>query len=108
MEFPTAQACAFMTLALRGPFTSAWPSQDPVRLVAWEAAPGPGPSERRWRRRSIRWGGRRAELPAANQSARPSHRWQGRWLSEWKAVRNMLESASTVMEFLNVLFKHIL
>lgn len=45
-----------------------------------------------------------------NRTCEPGHRWQGRVLSKRKAVRNMLESASRVMEFsfFNVLFKHIL
>lgn len=44
--------------------------------------------------------------PAAKQNAKPGHRWQGRWLSKWKVVRNMLESASRVMEFFLMSFSN--
>ena len=45
-----------------------------------------------------------------NRMFDPGHRWRGRALSKWKAVRNMLESASRAMEFsfFNIPFKHIL
>lgn len=108
MFFPKAQFCAFVILALGGSLYLC-PALSQDRLL-----PGPSDSETEgglwperlalsclrdgWRRRSILCGEEEKRYQLQNRTCEPGHRWQGRVLSKWKAVRNMLESASRVME----------
>lgn len=101
MVFPKAQSYAFGILALGGllflcpalrqDHLLPGPSDSEIEGGLWpEGLEGEG-SRPLWEEEQ------RYQLQ--NRMFEPGHRWQGRVLSKWKAVRNMLESASRAMEF---------
>lgn len=101
MVFPKAQSYAFVILALGG-LLCLCPAPRQDHLL-----PGPSDSEIEgglWPEGLAGEGGPSsvgggAGYQLQNRTFEPGHGWQGRALSKWKAVRNMLESASRVMEF---------
>lgn len=112
MVFPKARSYAFGILALGGllylcpalrqDHLSSGPSDSEIEGGLWpEGLEGEG-GRPLWEEEQ--------HYQLQNRMFEPGHRWRGRALSKWKAVRNMLESASRAMEFsfFNIPFKHIL